>query len=392
MTVTRCLVVVALLHSGSAWAQWCVPSTGPDTLNTYGPTSPVITNVTLNTIDRTTAAADKELYVDTGLATDLVIGQSYPLSMTYQPDFAFCPDYQLRVWIDWDQNGSFLDPGETVVSVDNDVVGSVSADVDVPATAVLGTTRMRVAMKMELACGHDAILPCPQPEAFGWHGEIEDYDIEVVASGACDPTPVAQLMAVKSNLVDVELTWSDNPTFSSYSVYAVVSEDPAMIEIADGDGMITNPVDIDNVCKEVAQPCLDPNRIVQLPDLVFYQVVGVCPGGEEGPIDYPSLSDVQASVFTPSCAKSGCHSGGAPAAGMNLEDGAAFANLVDVPSAEQPLLRRIAPGDPADSYLIRKVEGDPTISGVRMPADGPPYLTQEQLDELRAWVLGGALK
>jgi len=49
----------------------------------------------------------------------------------------------------------------------------------------------------------------------------------------------------------------------------------------------------------------------------------------------------------------------------------------------------IAAGDPDNSYLVLKIEGAASISGVRMPAGGP-YLSQAMIDGVRAWVAAGA--
>jgi hypothetical protein len=51
---------------------------------------------------------------------------------------------------------------------------------------------------------------------------------------------------------------------------------------------------------------------------------------------------------------------------------------------------RIAPGDPSNSYLVQKIEGASGIVGVRMPANGPPYLTDGQISIIRRWVEIGA--
>ena len=279
------LCLLVMLSAAQARAQWCEPGVGPTQLNTYGPTSPVITNVKLNTIDRITPASVKELYVLTGLTTELTNGATYDFSMTYEPDLAFCPQYAIRVWIDWDQNGDFTEPGETVVSANFFTPATITESFVVPTSALAGTTRMRVAMKMEEACGHAAIEPCALPESFGWHGEIEDYDIDVVGGGpACNPVPVALLQAVRS-AIDVELSWEENPTFVSYNVYGVVSLDPSLIPLADGEGMVTYPTDIERICLEVLSPCLDVGRITLAPELVYYQTVGVCANGDEGPVE-----------------------------------------------------------------------------------------------------------
>ena len=80
-----------------------------------------------------------------------------------------------------------------------------------------------------------------------------------------------------------------------------------------------------------------------------------------------TLTQVQQTVFTPRCA--GCHNGSQPAGGalpgaLDLRSGSSFANLVGVASLEQPTLMRVKAGDPANSYVIQKLDGAASISGV----------------------------
>ena len=103
-----------------------------------------------------------------------------------------------------------------------------------------------------------------------------------------------------------------------------------------------------------------------------------------------TLSQLQAAIFTPRC--SGCHTGvGSSLPGVqNLTAGNTFAAIVGVTSIEQPALKKVAPGDPDHSYLVQKIEGAPTISGARMPFGGP-FLTQAEINLVRAWIAQGAL-
>lgn len=93
-------------------------------------------------------------------------------------------------------------------------------------------------------------------------------------------------------------------------------------------------------------------------------------------------------VFTPTCATSGCHSGGAPAAGLNLQAGNAYAELVGIASSQDAGLMRVNPGNPDDSYLIRKLEGTAS-SGQQMPPGAP--LAQAEIDVIRQWITDGAV-
>ncbi len=108
----------------------------------------------------------------------------------------------------------------------------------------------------------------------------------------------------------------------------------------------------------------------------------------DSPASGATLAAIQSNVFTPTCATSGCHSGGTPPQGLNLEDGNAFANLVNVASTQVPSLSRVSPGDPDNSYLIQKLEGTAAV-GNRMPFGGAP-LDQAVIDDIRQWIADGA--
>ena len=102
----------------------------------------------------------------------------------------------------------------------------------------------------------------------------------------------------------------------------------------------------------------------------------------------PTFTSIQDNIFTPSCALSGCHAGPAPAQGMNLSVGQAYANIVNITALQGGgSFIRIIPGDPDNSYLVQKVEG--TAGGARMPFGAPP-LSTALIQDLRDWVSDGA--
>jgi hypothetical protein len=98
--------------------------------------------------------------------------------------------------------------------------------------------------------------------------------------------------------------------------------------------------------------------------------------------------DVQP-IFTANCAFAGCHGGAAPQFGMDLTEGRAAASTVNVDSAEVPELKRILPGDSANSYLYQKITQDPPLVGDPMPVGGS--LTAAQKETIRQWIDGGAM-
>lgn len=101
-----------------------------------------------------------------------------------------------------------------------------------------------------------------------------------------------------------------------------------------------------------------------------------------------SFSSIQSHVFTPVC--TACHAGGAAPQGLRLDASNSYAMLVGVASAEVPSLRRVAPGDAANSYLIHKLEGHSAV-GARMPFGGP-YLDANTIALIRQWIDNGAAK
>ena len=89
------------------------------------------------------------------------------------------------------------------------------------------------------------------------------------------------------------------------------------------------------------------------------------------------FDSIQTNIFTPICA--GCHSGPNPAANLNLDAAHSYNDLVNVPSTEEPMLDRVKPGDPADSYLVIHLKND----GDGAPASDIPFVVQ--------WITDGAL-
>ncbi len=110
--------------------------------------------------------------------------------------------------------------------------------------------------------------------------------------------------------------------------------------------------------------------------------------GSGGGTSVVTLSTISSQIFVPRC--TGCHGGGSPSGGMNLEAGNAYEKLVNVASSEKSGAIRVIPGDPENSYLVQKLRGDPGIVGLRMPRNGPPYLTDDQINLVKQWIQDGA--
>ena len=113
------------------------------------------------------------------------------------------------------------------------------------------------------------------------------------------------------------------------------------------------------------------------------------PGGSVPPVDpTATFTRVQNEIFTPTCTQVGCHDLLGRQQGLVLVAGQAHGNIVEVASEQMPALRRIQPGNFADSYLYRKITGA-GITGDRMPQGSPP-LSAAQIALVRDWIRRGA--
>ena len=111
----------------------------------------------------------------------------------------------------------------------------------------------------------------------------------------------------------------------------------------------------------------------------------------------PTLSSIQREIFNttdsrgrPACIN--CHTtagGRVPDGPLILQEGQSYGQLVNRGSVGAAGAVLVIPGDPNNSYLIRKLEGASSIAGVRMP-NGGPYLTTGQIDVIRQWIQMGA--
>ena len=103
-----------------------------------------------------------------------------------------------------------------------------------------------------------------------------------------------------------------------------------------------------------------------------------------------TFSRVQREVFTPQCAIPGCH-GGPPAdaqENMPLGEGLSYDAIVRVASRQLPALLRVAPSDPANSYLLRNITPGSVIAGEPMPFGAT--ITEADRQLVRDWVARGA--
>jgi len=110
----------------------------------------------------------------------------------------------------------------------------------------------------------------------------------------------------------------------------------------------------------------------------------------------PSWADIHTQIVGPAC--SGCHGGAGGLAGLG-DCNTGHANMIGVASSEHMTMNRIEPGDPSSSWLMHKLDGTQgaftaqcfgSFCGNQMPLGGP-FLSQDELDAIRAWITNGAV-
>jgi len=162
--------------------------------------------VTLNTIEND---SDCDNYTDyTNMSTQLTIGETYqtvvttgvvglPIGSGYIGD-------QVAVWIDWNNNGSFLDAGEHIGTWNYQTGYAGGFTFTVPTNITNSTIRMRV--RLDYIDGGTIISPCGSSE----YGEVEDYILIIVDPNATD-------LSITENPLDKLLIYP-NPTTDKITI------------------------------------------------------------------------------------------------------------------------------------------------------------------------------
>ena len=116
----------------------------------------------------------------TNLAVSQVSGNSVNITANFGSSTSYT--FGVGVWVDWNQDGDFVDAGEQVYN-SGAYVTSISATFTVPLTALTGNTRMRVVANY--------FSTTPSPCSTPISGEIEDYTFTVIPLTPCAGTPTS---------------------------------------------------------------------------------------------------------------------------------------------------------------------------------------------------------
>ncbi len=130
---------------------------------------------------------------------------------------------------------------------------------------------------------------CNQGTLVAGGSSIPTNQVCLPLPATCSPLPgvVPLLKAAKSAPNDIRWTWNAEPvgTAATYRVYETLNGDGALAATANAVTAAANPGIVVMACESAVGglSCLDVGGLVTPPRLVFYQVVGACDTGAEGP-------------------------------------------------------------------------------------------------------------
>jgi hypothetical protein len=208
-------------NSSTLSASYCTP-----TGNLNCTANDFISNVAINTLNNPSncSTGGYANYAATGTqTTSLTKGTSYNFSLKVG---AGTGTHGAGVWIDFNQNGVFSDPGEFFL-VSNAISPSTTNNISIPIPvgATTGITRMRVRYAYATTVGSGLGLSCTMN---GTYGETEDYTITLVNVSPCvvpAVQPTALMLTPNSNSIGGSFTYA-SPTANNYLVTISTANTP----------------------------------------------------------------------------------------------------------------------------------------------------------------------
>ena len=200
-----------------------------------GTSKEYINNVQIGTINNT--SGNNNGYGNyTAVSTNLSAGSSN--TITISPKWIGASRTEsYNIWIDFNKNGTF-ESTELVFTKSKSKASSVSGTINIPSSALTGTTRMRVSMKynaLPTACETFTI------------GEVEDYTINITSVAAKSSEEVVTVENTKEEITKLDfklypnpvkgdiayLSGIENKNTTSYRIYNLMGQQVA-------DGLIEN--------------------------------------------------------------------------------------------------------------------------------------------------------
>lgn len=188
----------------------------PYCLNTYTTAVHPITNVTFSNIINNTSnvvngTPQHEIFFTP--VGQVERGEIYQLSMSGNTNGVSSPLYGVRAFFDWNKDGDFLDAGESYdMGGISNTTFQTSLYVQIPLTATLGQTRMR----MTLQSGGTYATAC---RTGAGSGQSEDYIINISAETCTSPTLGYSITAITGTTATISWTAATPAPANGYDIY-----------------------------------------------------------------------------------------------------------------------------------------------------------------------------
>jgi len=179
----------------------------------------------------------------TNLYADVTEGQSYTIDV----DLGDCSNTNLssggKVYIDWNIDGDFSDPGEEVGVIAYGIASSASILITVPFSGAYGATRMRVVSQYQTSSNTNSTSSCDAgiwaPSYIEpWFGATEDYSIVISAANITatynwsNGLTLDSISGLSAGNYSVDITNGNGCTLTNY----ITINEPAIITGTDNVG------------------------------------------------------------------------------------------------------------------------------------------------------------
>ena len=161
-----------------------------------------------------------DAYLDhSSMSVSLNAGATYTITATTALGIPPTPS-NVQIFIDFNNNFSFTDAGETVGGGVFNIIGSTNFAISIPASAPAGAHRLRMVSITDET--YPSINPCPTPPTTGGTattGETHDYTVNIISSTpACPPVTGLAVSAITSSSASVSWTAATGATGYEWAV------------------------------------------------------------------------------------------------------------------------------------------------------------------------------
>jgi len=208
---------------------YCTPTAGGTSTSYY--INSIVTTGAWSNINYT--ASSYTAYVNSNMTALTSPGNNVNVSLAASVPTS---TYYYRVWVDWNKDGVFADPGELVLS-NPSFASTLSGTIPVPAGTTLGDYRVRCSISWT-----GTVTPCgPAP-----YGNYVDFTLAVVAPPTCYPPTGLAVSGITGNSATISWNMGTPPPAGGYIYYISTSPTPPVPGSAPSGTTLSNSVPLPN--------------------------------------------------------------------------------------------------------------------------------------------------